>query len=199
MEKTEIKSKMNEVIAKIKANSKDAKYAGKLIESLLSLKGKSGIEPTLIHLPISEVIEKIEGETYRICLCKSGEVVYHMKGGMDIVVQPKANSLYTYLSDMIGVESKLDELSEEDRALFMDDVIASTYVLNIPFFAFGDLDLKYKLANFIIDYLEEFYGNAIENTELQDETPIENAMFEEAVLELDSITNDAANEEDNIS
>lgn len=199
MEKTEIKSKMNEVVAKIKANSKDAKYAGKLVDSLLSLKGQMDIEPTLIHLPVSEVVDKIESETYRICLCKSGEAVYHMKGGMDIVVQPNASSLYRYLTDIIGVQSSTDLLNEDEQALFMQDVIASTYVLNIPFLAFGDLDLKYKLANFIIEYLADLQQSALEEMELHDETPIENEQFKEATLALETLADEIDNEEDNIS
>ena len=189
---------MNEVVAKIKANSKDAKYASKLVDSLLSLKGQMDIEPTLIHLPVSEIVDKIEGETYRICLCKSGEAVYHMKGGMDIVVQPSANSLYNYLTDVIEVQS-LDVLNEEEKNLFMQDVVASSYVLNIPFIAFSDLDLKYKLANLIIDYLAELQKRAFEDVVLQEETPVENEQFKNATLALEALAKEVEDEKDNIS
>lgn len=187
MDKKELKGKLDEVVAKIKVNSKDKHYADALVKELLSVKGQLDIEPTLIHLPVDDVVKKMESETFRIALLKSGEVVYHLKGGMDIVVQPKANSLYTFLSNMIELQEELDNFTEEERKLLLDDITASTYVLNIPFIAFGDLDFKYKLAEVVVNYLVSLQDEYLNDVELQDETPDKNSIFEEAVMAFEEI------------
>lgn len=196
----EIKKDIDEIVAKIKKNSKDAHYADTLINTLLSLKGQYDIEPTLIHLPSDDLDKKIEGDSFRICVCKSGEAVYHMKGGVDIVVQPKANSLYTYLVEMVEIWDKLGGLEADERQIVEDDLMASAYVLNIPFIAFGDLNFKYKLANETVNYLAELQERLIKNPNLQDETPIENASFEEAMIAIDGAIKDVENgKKDSIS
>ena len=190
MGKAELKKQMNEVVAKIKVNSKDAHYADTLIDALLSLKGQIDIEPTLIHIPSDDIVEKLESETFRLALCKSGDVVYHLKGGMDIVVQPKAESLYNHLVDTIRMQESIKALDEEQQRIFESDVVASTYVLNIPFLAFGDLEFKYKLANIVIDYLVELQDKMLKDAELQEETPVENTLFEEATMALEEMKNE---------
>lgn len=195
MGKAELKKQMNEVVAKIKVNSKDAHYADKLVDMLLSLKGQLDIEPTLIHIPSDDIVEKLESETFRLALCKSGDVVYHLKGGMDIVVQPKAESLYNYLVDTIRMQEGIKALDEEQQKILENDVIASTYVLNIPFLAFGDLEFKYKLANIVIDYLVELQDKMLKDAELQEETPVENTLFEEATMALEEMKNEAVDGE----
>ena len=187
MDKKELKGKLDEVVAKIKVNSKDKHYADTLVKELLSVKGQLDIEPTLIHLPVDDVVKKMESETFRIALLKSGEAVYHLKGGMDIVVQPKANSLYTFLSNVIELQDELDNLTEEERNLLLDDITASTHVLNIPFIAFGDLDFKYKLAEVVVNYLVSLQDEYLNDVELQDETPDKNSIFEEAVMAFEEI------------
>lgn len=193
MDKKELKGKLDEVVAKIKVNSKDKHYADALVKELLSVKGQLDIEPTLIHLPVDDVVKKMESETFRIALLKSGEAVYHLKGGMDIVVQPKANSLYTFLSNMIELQEELDNFTEEERKLLLDDITASTYVLNIPFIAFGDLDFKYKLAEVVVNYLVSLQDEYINDVELQDETPDKNSIFEEAVMAFEEIVKEETN------
>lgn len=195
MGKAELKKQMNEVVAKIKVNSKDAHYADKLVDMLLSLKGQLDIEPTLIHIPSDDIVEKLESETFRLALCKSGDVVYHLKGGMDIVVQPKAESLYNYLVDTIRMQEGIKALDEEQQKILENDVIASTYVLNIPFLAFGDLEFKYKLANIVIDYLVELQDKMLKDAELQEETPVENTLFEEATMALEEMKNEVVDGE----
>jgi hypothetical protein len=190
MDKQELKEKLNDVVAKIKVNSKDQHYADTLVKQLLSLKGQIDVEPTLIHLPSDDIVQKMESDTFRIAILKSGEVVYHLKGGMDIVVQPKAHSLYEFLTGIVSIQDELEKLSDEERNLILQDVTASTYVLNIPFIAFGDLDFKYKLANDVIDYLVSLQDKYVDNAELQDETPDKNNLFEEAVMALEELKED---------
>jgi hypothetical protein len=195
--KQKLNKKIKEVINQIKTNSKDQHYANTLINELMSLKGQLDIEPTLIHLPLDEVVSKIEGENFRICVCKGGEAVYHMKGGVDIVVQPSANSLYSYLVGMTQIQDELEKLSDEEKELIHNDIMASTYVLNIPFLAFGDLDFKYKLTNIVLDYLAGLNEKMINEAELQDETPAQDAAFEEAVVAIEDMVKQIGDGEKN--
>jgi hypothetical protein len=194
MEKEELKKDLKEVVAKIKTNSKDQHYADVLIDKLLSIKGQLGIEPTRLYLPMSDIIDSVESKTFRIEIFKSGEAIYHLKGGMDVIVRPNATSLYSYLTHIVALQNghTEEEITDEMRDLIVADLEASSLVLNIPFFAFGDFEFKYKLAEMVVDYLNKLQVEEVDNAELQDPTPVEDSNFEETVRTLEEIelTND---------
>ena len=196
MDKKELQKELADIKAKIKANSTDAHFADTLIAELLSIKGQIDHEPTIVHIPLSDVDDKLEGETFAIYSLKSGDVAYHLKGGYTLIASNRFFSLNDALRGYVANQHIIDtELNAEDKELYENDLWASTYLLNLPTIAFGDLEFKYKIVNRIIEYLEELQNKLLVDAELQDETPKENKEFEDATMALENLKSEIDKED----
>lgn len=187
MNKKEIKAKIDDIKAQIKANSKDAHFAEKLIGDLLSLKGQYEHQPTMVNVAMDDIIGTLEGNTFTIYKTKSGDTGFHLKAGYDIVVRPTVESLNKSLASFVDYQKEMDSLSEKEREWYEQDLIATQFCLTIPMYAFADMDFKYKVANMFADYMLEIQNKLLDNVVLQDETPEENKRFEEATKGLEEI------------
>lgn len=193
MDKKDLKKNLADIKAKIKANSTDAHFADTLIAELLSIKGQIDHEPTLVHIPMSDVDDKLEGETFAIYSLKSGDVAYHLKGGYTLIASNRFFSLNDALRGYVANQHIIDtELNADDKELYENDLWASTYLLNLPTIAFSDLEFKYKIVNRIIEYLDELQKKLLVDAELQDETPKENKEFEDATMALENLKSEIA-------
>lgn len=187
MDRSEIKAKIEEVKAQLKSNSKDAHFAEKLIGDLLSLKGQYEHQPTMVHVAMDDILGTLEGNTFTIYKTKSGDTGFHLKAGYDIVVRPTVESLNKSLASFVDYQKDIEELSEEERERYEQDLVATQFCLTIPMYAFADMDFKYKVANMFADYMLEIQNKLLDNVELQDETPEENKAFEQATMGLETI------------
>lgn len=187
MERKEIKAKIDDIKAQIKANSKDAHFAEKLIGDLLSLKGQYEHQPTMVNVAIDDIIGTLEGNTFTIYKTKSGDTGFHLKAGYDIVVRPTVESLNKSLASFVDYQADIEKLSEEEQEYYKSDLVATQFCLTIPMYAFADLDFKYKIANMFADYMLKAQTDLLDNVELQEETPEENKRFEEAAKGLEEI------------
>lgn len=187
MEKKEIKAKIDDIKAQIKANSKDAHFAEKLIGDLLSLKGQYEHQPTMVNVAMDDIIGTLEGNTFTIYKTKSGDTGFHLKAGYDIVVRPTVESLNKSLAAFVDYQKEMDSLSEEEREWYKQDLIATQFCLTIPMYAFADMDFKLKVANMFADYMLKVQTDLLDNVELQEETPEENKRFEEATKGLEEL------------
>ena len=187
MEKKEIKAKIDDIKAQIKANSKDAHFAEKLIGDLLSLKGQYEHQPTMVNVAMDDIIGTLEGNTFTIYKTKSGDTGFHLKVGYDIVVRPTVESLNKSLAAFVDYQKEMDSLSEEEREWYKQDLIATQFCLTIPMYAFADMDFKRKVANMFADYMLKVQTDLLDNVELQEETPEENKRFEEATKGLEEL------------
>lgn len=190
-----MKSKLNELKAKIKTNSKDAHFADTLIAELLSVKGQIDVEPTLAYVPISDIVDKLEGDTFTMAVLKNGDAVYHLKGGYTIVADgARMYGLAQTIKNHIEDSKTYDTLSDEQREMYDIDSSATTYILNCPTFAFSDQTMKYDIATTIIKRLNAMYETAI-NADLQAEDKVADAAFENAAIALENIKSEL-NEKD---
>lgn len=189
MDKKEIKSKIDEIKAQIKANSKDAHFAETLTNELLSLKGQYEHQPTMVHVAMDEIVDTMEGNTFTIYKTKSGVSGFHLKGGYDIVIQPRVESMNGALKTYIDYQSIIEKLTEEELKSYNADLLASQFVLTLPMYAFADLDFKFKVADMFADYMKGVQDKFLDDVELQDETPAENIAFEDATKALEEIKN----------
>lgn len=182
MDKKELKSQLNEVKAKIKANSKDAHFAESLISDLLSIKGQMMIEPTRVHIEENDVEETFRGETFEMYRTKKGEAVFHTFGGLTVIADPRLISLNGTISSIIDAtrEGAMDNLTDEEREQFILDVSATAHLLNLPAFVFSNLDFKYEMARRTVGFIRDTYEQSM-NAPLQDETPDEDRVFEDGV------------------
>ena len=187
MDRNEIKAKIEEVKAQLKSNSKDAHFAEKLIGDLLSLKGQYEHQPTMVHVAMDDILGTLEGNTFTIYKTKSGDTGFHLKSGYDIVVRPTVESLNQSLASYVDYQENVDQLTEEERGWYEQDLIATQFCLTIPMYAFVDMDFKFKVANMFADYMLKVQTDFLDNVELQDETPEENKAFEQATKGLETI------------
>lgn len=195
MDKKDLKKDLADIKAKIKANSTDAHFADTLIAELLSIKGQIDHEPTLVHLPLSEVVDSLQGDTFSIHAMKNGDAVYRLKGGLTLVATNGFESLNSTLREFVLNQHKVDELlNEEDKELYETDLFATTMILNLPILAFSDLEFKYKIYNRIVEYLNDLHDKLISEAELQNETPNENKTFQEATIGLETLKSEIENE-----
>lgn len=187
MEKKELKDKLKEVESLIKTNSKDSHYAETLISELKSLHGQLKHEPTLVHIPLDSVEKSIDGETYTMSITKDGKAVYHAKGGYTLICDSQYASLFDFIESSIDfINGKFDgELEDKYKDILSNDISSSTFVLNLPLIAMGDVEFKYKMIGEIIDYLNNSMLEA--EKELQEETPKENEEFKGAVIAMEHI------------
>lgn len=183
--KKELKEKLEEIKNLIKTNSKDAHYAETLISDLLSTHGQLKHEPTLVNVPIKDIEKQSEGETFTMAITKDGKAIYHTRGGYTIVADSSYSSLFYTIYNLIDYMNGEVELDEEQKSIMSGDLIATSYILNIPMYAMGDFEYKVHLFNDVYEYLKKAIEDAEE--ELQDETPEANAQFKDAVEALETL------------
>lgn len=187
MEKELLKSKLNELKTKIKTNSKDAHFAETLLDELLSIKGQIDVEPTLVHVPLADVDRELDGETFKMAVLKNGDAVYHVRGGYTLIADgSRMFALAQTIKDYVDSKDLLGELTDEEREMYELDMSASTYILNLPMYAFTDQDFKYDIATMCIKWLRESYDKALEEP-LQEEDKELDDSFEDAAIALEDI------------
>lgn len=194
MDKKELKKELQDIKAKIRANSTDAHFADTLVAELLSIKGQLDHEPTLVHLPLGDIDDKLEGDTFYLYTLKTGEVVYRLKGGLTLIINDRFAAAHSTLRSFVENQHHTNELSEEEQELYSRDLWASLMLLNIPTVAFLDLEFKYDMVNKYCDWLEKLQNKYLDNVELQDETPEANKAYEDAEKAFDLLKTEIKNE-----
>lgn len=175
-QKAKFWSEIETTINQIKMNSKDAKFADKLIDKLMSLKGQYDVEPTRLYVPEKDVIKEYDNDNLRIVRCKDC-IIWQQKGGHIVVVYPTMRSEYEFLEGMLDLKDNYDKLSDDmkaayDGAYFGYSILSqlpTIMVTNDKWFARASILASWGVARFVKEQLDE---------PLQEETPIENAEFE---------------------
>lgn len=175
-QKAKFWSEIETTINQIKMNSKDAKFADKLIDKLMSLKGQYDVEPTRLYVPEKDVIKEYDNDNLRIVRCKDC-IIWQQKGGHIVVVYPTMRAEYEFLEGMLDLKDNYDKLSDDmkaayDGAYFGYSILSqlpTIMVTNDKWFARASILASWGVARFVKEQLDE---------PLQEETPIENAEFE---------------------
>lgn len=178
MDKNILKEKLEDVKAKIKANSKDAHYADSLISSLLSLKGQIEHEPTIAYVPLKDVVDQLDDDTYKMVVTKSGVAVFHVYGGYTVIADPRMVSLNHAIRYYIEKNKTKDELTAEEAVDAELDLSAARFLLSAPMYAFADDGLRYSIATDIIKWINST-ADELMNQPLQDEDAEADAKFED--------------------
>lgn len=176
MEKKELKKQLDNVVAQIKTNSKDAKFADSLIDKLLSLKGQIDVEPARIHIDEKDVIKEYDNDAVRFVRCKTC-ILFQAKGGLSIVVNPSMTSLFEHLTILLDMKDRYEELTEEEKKSYELLYSATVWMLEIPIFATCDDEMFFGVVNDILARFNAFTEKEM-GKDLQEETPKEDAEFE---------------------
>lgn len=176
MEKKELKRQIDEVVKKIKSNSKDAHFAKELTDELLSLKGQYDVEPTRVCVEDKDVIKEYDFDNLRFLRCKNC-VVFQDKGGFTSVISPRMVALYTHINVLLDMKDRYDTLTDDEKNVYERLYTATIWVLNTPVFATCSDKMFFGIAADVINYFKEFVEEA-KNAPLKDEEAEEDAKFE---------------------
>lgn len=176
MEKKELKKQLDEVVVQIKNNSKDAKFADALVDKLLSLKGQIDVEPARIHIEEKDVVKEYDNDAVRFVRCKDC-IIFQAKGGMSVVVKPTMTALFEHLTVLLDMKDRYEELDEEGKKSYELLYSATVWMLEVPIFATCSDEMFFGVVNDVLARFNKFTETELKK-DLQEETPKENAEFE---------------------
>ena len=113
MQTKEIKAKISGIKSQIVENSTVKNKARRLIADLLAAKGELDNEPTLVQLPMREVLGEVKGDTFTIYKTEQG-MVYEMTNGFMLHI-PKngfTGGLYEMLEWLVDAK---DTIANEEK------------------------------------------------------------------------------------
>lgn len=184
MERSELKDKLVELKKKIKANSKEAKFATQLVEELLLTQRMIDKEP-LHTYDLGAEIDRIEGQTFYIAKHEKG-ALYHVYNSFDLVVQPSQLALYETLVSLVENKEANAKLVGEEKENFERYMNIISYILAVPAYALGDGKLSVEIATLVVKHMNETFKKLM-NQPLQEETPKEDQEFKEATLAVEEV------------
>lgn len=184
MERSELKEKLSELKKKIKANSKEAKFATQLVEELLLTQRMIDKEP-LHTYDLGAEIDRLEGQTFYIAKHEKG-ALYHVYNSYDLVVQPSQLALYDTLVSLVENKEANAKLVGEEKENFENYMSVVSNVLSTPAYALSDAELSVEIATVIVKHLNKVYEKLM-NQPLQEETPKEDQEFKEATLAVEEV------------
>lgn len=184
MERNELKEKLVELKKKIKANSKEAKFANQLVEELLLTQRMIDKEP-LHTYDLGAELDRLEGETFYIAKHEKG-VLYHVYNSFDLVVQPSHLALYDTLLSLVENKEANAKLEGEEKENFERYMTIVSYILSVPAYALEDTGLSIEIATLVVKHMNETYKKLM-NQPLQEETPKEDQEFKEATLAIEEV------------
>lgn len=184
MEREALKEKLSEIKKKIKANSKEAKFATQLVEELLLTQRMIDKEP-LHTYDLGAEIDRLEGQTFYIAKHEKG-ALYHVYNSYDLVVQPSQLALYDTLVSLVENKEANEKLVGEEKENFENYMSVVSYILSTPAYALSDAELSVEIATVIVNHLNKWYDKLM-NQPLQEETPKEDQEFKEAALAVEEV------------
>lgn len=168
MQTKEIKAKISGIKSQIVENSTVKNKARRLIADLLAAKGELDNEPTLVHLPMREVLGEVKGDTFTIYKTEQG-MVYEMTNGFMLHI-PKngfTGGLYEMLEWIVDAKDTIDKEEKDIKDFYentMTDLALSFSML------FGMWIGSEKAIKFRYDMVERYValvGELIDGGELQ--------------------------------
>ena len=192
MERSELKDKLVELKKKIKANSKEAKFATELVEELLLTQRMIDKEP-LHTYDLGAEVDRLEGQTFYIAKHEKG-ALYHVYNSYDLVVQPSQLALYDTLVSLVENKEANAKLVGEEKENFENYMNIVSYVLSVPAYALGDGKLSVEIATLVVKHMNETFKKLM-NQPLQEETPKEDQEFKEATLAVEEVKEALKNEQ----
>lgn len=168
MQTNEIKAKIGGIKSQIVENSTVKNKARRLIADLLAAKGELDNEPTLVHLPMREVLGEVKGDTFTIYKTEQG-MVYEMTNGFMLHI-PKngfTGGLYEMLEWIVDTKDTIDKEEKDIKDFYentMTDLALSFSML------FGMWIGSEKAIKFRYEMVERYVtlvGELIDGGELQ--------------------------------
>lgn len=197
MDKKELRKQLEETKTQLKGLCNDAHHAEVLIDKIVSLKGQMMIDPTLVHIPLSDVIDSIDGETFSLSKTKQG-VVYHQKNGFNLFIplNGMTNGLFEMINWLVDNKEKIETEEQDVKDFYKYTMLDVAYTFQMIFGMWtNDKELFDFRAESINKYIEIMTKklNEIANGEAHEEDHAENAEFEKTLYALDTLKEEVKN------
>lgn len=130
-------------------------------------------------VPTESVTKRHDFGSFEIAETETG-ILFHVRGGYDVFVQPRMVSLYGHLKALLDERDRLDEMREDERGLYDSAFNATIVNMEIPLFMASKDTALFDIAATALKHLNAMSDEAL-NAPLQPETPEENGEFQRMV------------------
>ena len=185
MDKKVLNERLNELIRQIRLNSKDAHFAEKLTDDLLSVHRQKLSEKKYVF-DLGTEIYKIEKGSFYLAKHEKG-VLFHIYNSFDMVIPISNNSLYrtlnAILEERMNEYEKMSDADKQDHDTFVEVV---GIILAMPLNILNDTEFAIDIATQVMKRTNELYEKAI-STNLQPEDADRDAEFRDITLNAESL------------
>lgn len=179
-----LKVKIDKAIENIVA-CEDAATRKKLVDELMSLKGQYDVVPTLYDVPVDSVQKEYDFGAAKIIRTKK-YIIYRIMGGVSILVSPRMRALYEYLEHLLSLKDNYDSLTVDEKNGYDLLYLGISTLFTLPCHAVVDDSFFSTMVLTAIRETQSLYERLM-SMPLQDETPEENAKFENEITMMDEI------------
>lgn len=130
-------------------------------------------------VPTESVTRRHDFGSFEIMETETG-ILLHVRGGYDVFVQPRMQSLYGHLSFLLEERDRMDEMEKDEKELYDAAFNATITNMEIPLFMALDDAALFDIAACALGNLNRMSEEAL-NAPLQKETPDENGEFQRMV------------------
>lgn len=118
------------------SNGKDARWTKNMLSELLSLQKQKDVVPVELCVPVQEVRDLADGDSFKVTKTVRGYLFQTRGGELSTFVDSKYQSVCSMLDTLMGLINKSDK--EEYEQAYLDCI---SYVMQAPIFAAMGLSL----------------------------------------------------------
>lgn len=146
--KAKLKSKLDEKIALLKSQCKDAHFFDSIMDEIISLKGQYDVVPTRIFVREEDLLEEYDYGAFKLSRFTTG-IAFHMIG-YDFFVKPSCQTLYKQLDSLFESKGEYNALTQEQKDFY--DVLfnATMDIIMTPPMCFCNETYYLDIATYIM-------------------------------------------------
>lgn len=166
-EKAKLKSKLDEKIALLKSQCKDAHFFDSIMDEIISLKGQYDVVPTRIFVREEDLLEEYDYGAFKLSRFTTG-IAFHMIG-YDFFVKPSCQTLYKQLDSLFESKGEYNALTQEQKDFY--DVLfnATMDIIMTPPMCFCNETYYIDIATYICKRRNQLFKE-LEERDLSPET-----------------------------
>lgn len=184
MSRKALQDEFEKLYAKIKEAAGSSETIGQDLDRLISIKGQLDVVPCEVIVESRDVIKEYDFGHYKFIRTK--KAIVYRSGGYDIVISPRPNKLYGTIEYMLDLHDRMDELSDDERAIYSNLLTISVAFCNVPLSAFIENKYTMEMYGYIIKCMDDV-TERMTNKPLQEDDAKANAEFEADVEMLESL------------
>lgn len=158
--------RLSELKSAIKDMCADRQAAGGMLNELLSVQRQIDVEPTELHVPVSDVIATYDFGAFSLIKCRS--CIIFKTTGYRLVAKPLYNQdgdggvLYSQLSALCDMKERFASVGKEEQDLWTLVFNLSVTILSLPLDAFSNDRFLFDVATYIVKRKNELYKELLD-------------------------------------